>query len=444
MPKGDKHTLQETRKQQLRRAREERQERMLYLALGAVALVILIVFGLGYLSANFGGLQTLLAVQFNSPIATVNDKPISIRDYQTQLRYSAVTLNGQLQQIIAQLQQIGSDPTLDFIKSSYEQQYEQAAFQLVGLPNSLMNTMIEDELARQEAARRNITVLADEVDQEIEQYVGYLRPTPSPTAGPSPTPTRTGTPTRTPTVTRTFTPSPAPTGTITPTTPTPTATIGPTETPLPTPTLMVYETYLTEKKKLFETITKQTQVSEPDLRKMIETSILRQKLQKVLADEMPKTAEQVQARHILVSTYDDAVKVEERLSKGEDFGKVAQDVSQDPGSKDSGGDLGWFPRGAMIKEFEDTAFALQVNQISQPITTTYGLHIIQVTAHEQNRELESSALTRVQSTALTNWLKTAASDPNNKIERFYKPEYVPAEVKKIIAQLQASATPTAR
>jgi parvulin-like peptidyl-prolyl isomerase len=197
---------------------------------------------------------------------------------------------------------------------------------------------------------------------------------------------------------------------------------------------------------LFDTITKQTQVSEAELRKMIETSILRQKLQKALADEMPKTAEQVQARHILISTYEDAVKVQERLSKGEDFAKVAQDVSQDPGSKDSGGDLGWFARGAMIKEFEDAAFALQPNQISRPITTTYGIHIIQVTAHEQNRELEPSALTRVHSTALTNWLNTATVDPNNKIERFYKQEYVPADVKQIIAQLRASAstTPTAR
>ncbi|MEW5718309.1 MAG: peptidylprolyl isomerase, partial [Chloroflexota bacterium] len=413
------------------------------LALGAVALVILIVFGLGYLSANYGGLQTILAIQFNNPIATVNGKPISIREYQTQLRYSAVTLNGQLQQIADNLQQIGSDPTLAFLQSSYEQQYQQAALQLVGLPTSLMDTLIEDELVRQEAARRNITVLADEVDQEIEQYVGYMRPTPSPTAGPSPTPTKTGTPTITPTVTPTYTPSPMPTGTITPTTPTPTATSGPTETPLPTSTPMLYESYLTEKKNLFETIAKQTQVSEAELRKMIETSILRRKLQKALADEMPTAADQVQARHILVSTYEDAVKVEDRLNKGEDFAKLAQELSQDPGSKDSGGDLGWFPRGSMIQEFEDAAFALQVNQISQPITTTYGLHIIQVTAREQNRELEPTALTRVQSTALTNWLKTATVDPNNKIERFYKPEYVPVEVKKIIAQLQASTTSTA-
>lgn len=441
MPKGEKKALGETRKQQIRRAREERQERMLYLALGAVGLVILIVFGMGYLTANYGGLDTLLAIQFNGSIATVNGSPVSIRDYQTQIRYSAATLNGQLQQINNNLQQISRDPTLSFLKSSYEQQQQQIALQLIGLPRQMVETMIEDELVRQEAARRGLTVTADEVYQEIEQYVGYFRPTPSPTAGPSPTPTKTGTPTRTPTLTPTYTPAPSPTGALTPTTPTLTPTVGPTETPFPTATPMLYQSYLTEKKKMFDTITTQTQVGEADVRKMIETSILRRKLQQALADQVPTTADQVQARHILVKTYEDAVKVEARLSKGEDFAKLAQELSEDPGSKESGGDLGWFARGAMVKEFEDTAFALPVNQISQPITTTYGVHVIQVTAREANRELEPSALARAQSATLTEWLQKATTAPNNKIERLYKEAYVPAEVKKILAQFQTNPIP---
>jgi parvulin-like peptidyl-prolyl isomerase len=435
MPKGEKQALRETRKQQMRRAREERQERMLYLALGAVALVVLIVFGLGVLSTNYGGVGALLAVQFNQPIAKVNGQAIAIRDYQTDLRYSAVNLNAQLQQAALNLQQINTDPTLAFLKSSYEQQQQQLAYQLIGLPNEKLETMIEDELVRQEAARRNLTVTADEVDEEIEQYVGYFRATPTPTAGPSPTPTKTATPTRTPTIT------PAPTGTITPTTPTATPTLGPTETPAPTATPMLYQSYLDEKKKLFETITKSTQVGENEIRKMIATSILRRKLQKALADQVPTTAEQVQARHILVKTYEDALKAQARLSQGEDFAKLAQELSEDTGSKETGGDLGWFARGAMVKEFEDAAFALQANQISQPITTTFGVHLIQVTAHEQKRELEAGALARVQSGALTEWLQKAVADPNNKIERFYNQAYIPAEVKKILAQFQSDPLP---
>jgi len=170
---------------------------------------------------------------------------------------------------------------------------------------------------------------------------------------------------------------------------------------------------------------------------MIETAILRRKLQKAFADEMPTTAEQVQARHILVKTYDDALKVQERLNKGEDFAKLAQELSEDTGSKEDGGNLGWFARGTMIKEFEDAAFALQPNQISQPVTTTFGVHLIQVTAREANRELDPSALARAQNNVLDEWLQKAAMDPNNKIERFYKEAYVPSEVKKILAQFSS-------
>lgn len=441
MPKGEKQTPRENRKLQIRHAREARQERLLFLTLGAIALIVLITFGLGVISTNYGGLNALLAVQFNQPIATVNGKAIPIRDYQTQLRYSALNLDTQLQQATLMLQQIGNDPTLAFLKSSYEQQQQQIVMQLLTLPNEMLETMIEDELVRQEATRRNLTVTADEIEQEIEQYVGYLRPTPTPTAGPSPTPTKTSTPTRTPTITPTFTPSPQPTGTITPTTPTATPTIGPTQTPEPTPTLMSYQVYLDEKKKLFETITKNTQVGESAIRQMIEMSILRRKLQKALADEMPTTADQVQARHILVKTYEDALKIQERLNKGEDFAKLAQELSEDTGSKEDGGNLGWFTRGMMVKEFEDAAFALQPNQISQPITTTFGVHLIQVTAREANRELEPSALARAQSNVLTEWLQKAALAPQNKIERFYNEAYVPTEVKKILARFTGSPKP---
>jgi parvulin-like peptidyl-prolyl isomerase len=441
MPKGEKQARQETRKQQIRRAREKRQERILFLSLGAVALVVLVVLGLGLLSANYGGLDAFWAVQTNQPIALVNGQPISIREYQTQLRYRALTLSAQVQQANLALQQIGSDPTLAFLKASYEQQLQQLVLELVSLPSEMLESLIEDELVRQEAARRNLSVSADEVEEEIEKYIGYARPTPTPTAGPSPTPTKTGTPTLTPTPAPTFTPTPSPTGTLTPTTPTATPTIGPTETPMPTPTLMTYQSYLDERKKLFQDIAKNTQTSESDVRKMIEIGILRRKLQQALAAEVPKTAEQVHARHILVKTYEDALKVQERLQKGEDFAKLAQELSEDTGSKEQGGDLGWFARGAMVKAFEDAAFALQPNQVSAPITTTYGVHIIQVLEREQNRELDAMALARAQSTVLSDWLEKATRDPNNRIERFFRQAYVPAEVKKILAQFETNPVP---
>jgi parvulin-like peptidyl-prolyl isomerase len=248
----------------------------------------------------------------------------------------------------------------------------------------------------------------------------------------------TATPSKTPTITPTLAPSPTLTGTLTPTTPMPTPTVGPTETPLPTGTPMTYQGYLDGKKKYFDSLGKNAQVSEADVRKLVEGGLLRRKVQKAIGERVPPTEEQVQARHILLKTYEDALKVKERLNKGEDFAKLAQELSEDAGSKEKGGDLGWFPRGQMIKEFEDAAFALQANQISEPVTSTFGAHIIQVIDREQNRALEPATLEQKQATAFSGWLDKLALDPSAaKIERYYKDAYVPADVKKSIDQLQA-------
>jgi parvulin-like peptidyl-prolyl isomerase len=80
-----------------------------------------------------------------------------------------------------------------------------------------------------------------------------------------------------------------------------------------------------------------------------------------------------------------------RARAGEDFAALAKQYSDDPGSKDKGGDLGWFGRGQMDKQFEDAAFALKDNQISDIVETRYGYHIIQVTGHRMGKPEGSGA-----------------------------------------------------
>lgn len=85
--------------------------------------------------------------------------------------------------------------------------------------------------------------------------------------------------------------------------------------------------------------------------------------------------DKVHCCHILVKTETEAKNVKTRIDKGEKFGAIAQQVSLCPSAK-KGGDLGTFARGKMVKEFEKTAFALEKGQVSLPVKTQFGYHII--------------------------------------------------------------------
>ena len=84
----------------------------------------------------------------------------------------------------------------------------------------------------------------------------------------------------------------------------------------------------------------------------------------------------IKCSHILVEKHSEAIILLERIQKGEKFGKLAKEFSIDSGSAKRDGSLGYFGRGKMVKEFEKSAFSLQTDQISEPVKTQYGYHII--------------------------------------------------------------------
>lgn len=100
-----------------------------------------------------------------------------------------------------------------------------------------------------------------------------------------------------------------------------------------------------------------------------------------LFDETTKAMapeEEVRARHILVEDEAQAKAAAERIKKGEDFAKVAGELSKDPGSGKEGGDLGWFTKDRMVPEFAETAFKLEKGQVSDPVKSQFGWHVIKV------------------------------------------------------------------
>jgi peptidyl-prolyl cis-trans isomerase C len=120
--------------------------------------------------------------------------------------------------------------------------------------------------------------------------------------------------------------------------------------------------------------------------------------------------EQVKARHILIKVAAGAPEEEKkkakekaegllkRLKAGEDFSKLAEEFSEDPSSKKKGGDLGFFPRGRMVKPFEETAFSLKAGQMSGLVETQFGYHIIKM---EDRKEAKVKPLEEVREAVKT-------------------------------------------
>jgi parvulin-like peptidyl-prolyl isomerase len=206
----------------------------------------------------------------------------------------------------------------------------------------------------------------------------------------TPAPTNTPDKSVTPTATSTTLP---PTPTFVPQSPTAT------ETPY---TLEGFQTQYTDSLKNF----KSSGISEATLRSAYENQLLRDKLLEAITAETPRTEEQVWARHILVADKNKAGTVLARLKRGSDFGELAKESSTDTGSGEKGGDLGWFGRGAMVAEFENAAFSMKIGEISEPIKSQFGYHIIQVLGHD-NIPLNASQYQEKRQTAFTEWLTKA-------------------------------------
>jgi len=360
-------------------------------------------------------------VKQNRAVASVNGENITLAKFQLQAKIQRLQLVNQYNQYLQYAQMFGiTDLANDQNFGPAVQQIE-SQLAPATLGQSAIDESIDDVLIRQEAKKRNITVSADEVEAQLQEGTGYFvkgSPTPTKTDAPTVEVTLNATqlalvtatpkpgditPTATATLDPSITPSATPTSTAT-STAGPTPTELPTTTPGPTSTPITADGYKTLLKQELDNLNKQAHLSESDFRSYYESVLNRKKLEDVVEADLKPVQEQVWARHILVATEAEANDIIARLKKGEDFGKLAQEKSTDTGSGAKGGDLGWFGAGAMVKEFETAAFALKVGEISQPVKSSFGYHIIQVIAHE-NRQLDRAAFTKFRDQSFADYLK---------------------------------------
>jgi len=397
-----------TRKEMSRLKKEQRQRDIILF--GAITVVVLVV------AVIIFGVVNEFVLKGHRAVAVVNGEKITLNQFQTNVRYSRYQLLQQYVRGYQIYQAFASDPSLaqSFADNLVQIENEMSTDNLVQLGDTILQQSIDELLISQQATQLGISVSDQEVNDSLQEAFGFYpngTPTPTMTATPFSTPTLSATQYAlvSPTPTRAITPTPG----ITPETPTPTQGVTPTitgtpqvtatpEGPTATPTPYTLEEFQTNLTNLDNDI-RQYDLSEQDIRDAIRAGLLRDKVENNITADLKPEEEEVWARHILVADEQTANEVLDLLNQGEDWTTLAAEYSTDTSNKDKGGDLGWFPRGQMVKEFEDVAFSLPIGTISDPVQTDFGWHIIQVLGHEV-RPLTQSQFQSFKDQTFSDWL----------------------------------------
>lgn len=432
-------------KKHLARLEKERRQRR-YLIIGSVAVILVVVVVVVY------GILSQTVLKNIAPVAKVGNVTITTAQFQKEARFQRF-------QLIDQLAQMTNNQMYVQFFASYIQQLQSQLDSPTVLGQQTVDSLVEDAVVAQYAKAHNITVSDAELNQAFQSAFGYYpqgTETPTLTSTPYNTPTLTSQqetllpPTTTPTITLTPTVTQTPTGT--PPTPVPSETLTPTPAGSPTvtqtPTITLTPTPFTtqafsSRVNTYVSNVKSIGYTEADLKNLIRRQLLRKKVYDAITKDVPKVQEQVWARHILVATEAEANKVEAALKAGGNFAELAKQYSTDTSNKDQGGDLGWFPKGTMLPEFESAAFKMKIGEISQPVKTTYGYHIIQVLGHE-TRPLTDQQLQQAQQKVYSDWLTAQKKALNVKTydttwaQAVPTDPAIPSSVQSVLDQLQQS------
>jgi peptidyl-prolyl cis-trans isomerase C len=151
-----------------------------------------------------------------------------------------------------------------------------------------------------------------------------------------------------------------------------------------------------------------------------------------------KPEEEVRARHILVDSKDKAREIFEKIAHGSDFAQLAKDHSKDPGSKDQGGELGFFRRGQMVPPFEEAAFKLKKGEVGEPFESQFGWHIIRV---DDRRQRAAPPFEVVKDRVVASMIHQKAQQIATDLRGKAQIEYIDPEIKRSMESEGAGARP---
>jgi len=385
--------------------KENRQKRFILIGTVSILVIVIALVAFGLLQENvFAPKKTIIELGSQSMNAT---------EFKQRVSYQRLNMVSQA----IQMYQYGMQ---DYV-TQFAIQLQQP--ELVG--QIVLDDIKAEMVIMAEAEKLGIELSDDEIEIETQKLFGYFAD-----GTPTPVPTQEILPTSTLTEQQlTLVPDTAtPTATATPEegeeveveeeelpTPTPTATQeaaeeevednstpDPTATPILKPTEFTYELYQARYQETLDGLATEAQMDEETLKGIILAYIYREKVMEAVITDVEESQDFVWARHILLEDEETAKEVLAMLNDGGDFTELAKEYSTGPSAED-GGDLGWFAEDTMVEPFSVAAFSLEIGEISEPVETSFGWHIIQVLGKEE-RPLDQRTLEQKRQAAFDDWL----------------------------------------
>jgi len=382
--------------------KEDRQKRIIIISTIAVLVAVFSLVAYGVLDRY--------VLKPKTPIVQLDSRIVNVVEFEQRVRYQRFQIINQTYQLLEFVQSLGGTPD---VYAYFEQQITLATTQLsqpLLIGQEVIQNISDDLIILAETEKLGIEVDEADIDQEIRSVFGYFpqgTPTSIPSYEPRPTSTMTSQqmtlvpPTDSPDGDQEEDQSSLPTNT-----PqieeTPEGEPDPTATPLLIPTEYTLDLYEENYQNYMDVLSNEG-IKEQTFRDMVRMFLVRKELMNVLSADLPRAQEQIWVRHILVEDELTALEVTDKLTDGQDFVILAAEYSTDESNKDNGGDLGWFSRGMMVLPFEEAAFALEVGEISDPVQTDFGWHILQSLGKEQ-LPIEEAAFENMRNQAFTEWL----------------------------------------